>query len=215
MDKRGRVLRGKEAHEEGFVLRVPTRLDEARAGRGDVQHLLAEVEELSTQMETVKAEHEETLSTSLHALENEWRQKLEALSHSLGRLVQSFTDERTEYFRALERFAFEVAMTTTKRVLKDECHTNPRIVLTAVRDQLHRLHETERVELVLNPADYELIQNLDLTQEFGGAEERITMRSSQEVGRGRGQIRSDMGTLKIGALDQVKVIEENIKEMTR
>ncbi|NNE07841.1 MAG: hypothetical protein HKN20_04685, partial [Gemmatimonadetes bacterium] len=63
--------------------------------------------------------------------------------------------------------------------------------------------------------DYELIKDLDLTEEFGGAEERITMRSSQEVRRGRGQIRSDMGTLKIGALDQMKVIEENIKEMTR
>lgn len=129
---------------------------------------------------------------------------LEALS--AVRALEAGTTER------VERHAVELALQVAERVVAGTIAVAPERLLDAVRGALRTLVERERVTLLVNPEDLDLMRTAvaDVAGSLGGIE-HIDVQEERRVGRGGAIVRTSLGEVDASVeakLERVRSVVE-------
>ncbi len=136
--------------------------------------------------------------------QQEGREHLEpviaAMIESLGGIEQ----QRDEVSAAVEEAAVELALKIAEQILAGQLEAEPAVVVDIVRGALRRLVDRERVTVLVNPDDLELLREMTptLVAELGGIE-HCEVQAERRVARGGAIVRTAEG--EIDATIQTKL----------
>ena len=120
-----------------------------------------------------------------------------ALEPALAALTQALADVREQQVVAAERLEAAPSSSASRwprRSLAGALAVEPERVLEAVRGALRGIVERERVTVLVNPDDLELVREAmdDLRASLGGIE-HCEVQAERRVGRGGGVVRTPEG----------------------
>ncbi|MFL5826709.1 MAG: FliH/SctL family protein [Thermoleophilaceae bacterium] len=122
------------------------------------------------------------------------REECEPLAAALGEAVREAAALRTEAADAAERRAVELALQIAEKAVAGAIEVEPERVIDAVRGALRCLVERERVTVLVNTLDLELVREAvdSLRSQLGGME-HIEVQEERRVARGGAKVRSQAG----------------------
>ena len=143
----------------------------------------------------------------LEAAARELAPAAEALAGALAAL----TSERERYADMLEREAVDLALQIAEKVLCGALDVQPERVVDVVRGALRRVVERERVTVLVNPDDLELVRAASgsLTGALGGIE-RLEIQEERRVPRGGAVLRTAAGEIDARVMEQLERAREVI-----
>lgn len=132
------------------------------------------------------------------------REQLEPVIAAMIEALAGIEQERDEVSAAVEQAAVELALKIAEQVLAGQLEADPTVVVDIVRGALRRLVDRERVTVLVNPEDLELLREMapTLVAELGGIE-HCEVQSERRVGRGGAIVRTAEG--EIDATIQTKL----------
>lgn len=162
---------------------------------------LAPVDQAAAVMDVLAEARAEADQIRRQALEEGYaagrHEALEALAPALAALA-SATDEvraaQAETAAELERRAVELGMALAQKVLAGALSVEPERVLDSVQGSLRGIVERERVIVMVNPDDLEIVQGAaeELKATLGGIEHCV-IEAERRVGRGGCIVRTPVG----------------------
>lgn len=140
------------------------------------------------------------------------RLELQPAAQALAAALAEVTEERRRSTDVLEREAVELALQLAEKVLCGALEAQPERVLDVVRGSLRRVVDRERVTVLVNPDDVELVRDAagSLTGALGGME-RLEIHGERRVSRGGCVLRTADGEIdaRIGEqLDRARELME-------
>jgi len=124
--------------------------------------------------------------------------------------------ERARLAGAVEPAAVELALKIAEQALAASVAVRPEVVVEVVRGALRRLAERERVTILVNPEDLELVRTASATlaAELGGIE-HCDVQAERRVGRGGAIVRTVEGevdaTLATKLAKAREVLEDELR----
>lgn len=158
--------------------------------------------------EAVRAEaREQGRREGLDAAARELAPAAEALAAAAAELLR----ERERGADALERQAVELALQIAEKVVCGVLEVQPERVLDVVRGTLRRVVERERVTVLVNPDDLDLVREAagSLTGALGGIE-RLEIQGERRVPRGGAVLRTAAGEVDARVSEQLDRAREVI-----
>lgn len=130
--------------------------------------------------------------------------RLEPLAAALGEALARVEQQRDEVAGHVEHAAVELALKIAEQVLAGQLTADPALVVDIVRGALRRLVDRERVTILVNPDDLELMREAipGLVAELGGIE-HCEVQAERRVARGGAIVRTVEG--EIDATIQTKL----------
>jgi flagellar assembly protein FliH len=118
---------------------------------------------------------------------------------ALGASIQAIDALREQIVTKLERDAAELALRLAEQILASVLSIEPERVIDVARNALRHLSDRQRVTLVVNPADLELVVECvdQLQSELGGIE-HLGVQSDRRVERGGAIARTESGEIDAG-----------------
>jgi flagellar assembly protein FliH len=131
----------------------------------------------------------------------EVRAQLEPASRALAEALEQLRAARLTVTDRLEAHAVELAFMLTEKVLAGALGVQPERVLDVVRGTLRLLADRDRVTIVVNPDDLEIVsEGIDeITGALGGIA-ALDLQGDRRVGRGGAVLRTPVGEID-GTLD--------------
>jgi flagellar assembly protein FliH len=129
---------------------------------------------------------------------------------SIVAAIESFAEERREYFRHVEAEAVKLALAIARKVLHREAQMDPMLLRAVVRSAMDRLEETSKVTLrVPSPeaAGWERV----FTEM--PARERPSVLADPRLQAGECVIESQMGTIELSVETQLEEIERGFFDL--
>jgi flagellar assembly protein FliH len=122
------------------------------------------------------------------------RAELEPAAQALHAALAAAHEERERAAEAAERQAVELALQIAEKVLGAAVEARPERVLDVVRGALRLLVERERVVVLVNPGDLELVRGAaeELQRSLGGIE-HLDVQEERRVARGGAILRTAVG----------------------
>jgi flagellar biosynthesis/type III secretory pathway protein FliH len=122
-----------------------------------------------------------------------------ALEPALAALTQAVADvhaQQAEAAERLERRAVELGLALAKKILAGTLEVEPERVLEAVTGALRGIVERERVTVLVNPDDLEIVREAmdNLKASLGGIE-HCEVQAERRVGRGGCIVRTPVGDI--------------------
>jgi flagellar assembly protein FliH len=157
-------------------------------------------------------------ATRAEAREQGHREGLEAAARKLGpaaealaAALEELARERERCAEVLERQAVDLALQIAEKVVCGTLEVEPQRVLDVVRGALRRLVERERVAVLVNPEDLELVRAASgsLTGALGGIE-RLEIQEERRVPRGGAVLRTTAGEIDARVAEQLDRAREVI-----
>jgi flagellar assembly protein FliH len=113
---------------------------------------------------------------------------------ALQAAAQGVADERERISTAVEASAVELALRIAEQAIGASVEVRPEAVVDVVRGALRRLVERERVTILVNPEDLDLVRSASdrLMAELGGME-HCDVQAERRVGRGGAIVRTVEG----------------------
>ncbi len=113
------------------------------------------------------------------------RLELQPAAQALAAALDEVAEERRRSTDVLEREAVELALQLAEKVICGALEVQPERVLDVVRGALRRVVDRERVTVLVNPGDLELVRDAagSLTGALGGME-RLEIQEERRVPRG-------------------------------
>jgi flagellar assembly protein FliH len=141
----------------------------------------------------------------LEAAARELAPAAEALAAALEELVR----ERERCAEVLERQAVDLALQLAEKVICGALDAEPERVVDVVRGALRRLVERERVTVLVNPEDLELVREASgsLSGALGGIE-RLEIQEERRVPRGGAVLRTAAGEIDARVAEQLERARE-------
>lgn len=141
----------------------------------------------------------------LEAAARELAPAAEALAGALEELVR----ERERCAEVLERQAVDLALQLAEKVICGALDVEPERVVDVVRGALRRLLERERVTVLVNPEDLELVRAASgsLSGALGGIE-RLEIQEERRVPRGGAVLRTAAGEIDARVAEQLERARE-------
>lgn len=124
------------------------------------------------------------------------RRELEPAAQALAAALEEVAEERRRSTDVLEREAVELALQLAEKVICGALEVQPERVLDVVRGALRRVVDRERVTVLVNPGDLELVRDAagSLTGALGGME-RLEIQEERRVPRGGCVLRTADGEI--------------------
>jgi flagellar assembly protein FliH len=171
----------------------PRRLsaDGARAEAAEIlDEARAEAERIRS--EALRAGHEEGYAAGMAAAREELRPGAEALASAVTQAAAL----RVEAAEAVEREAAELAVQLAEKIVASALDLQPEHVLDVVRGALRCLVERERVTILVNTMDLDLVRDSigDICGTLGGIE-HVEVQEERRVMRGGAVVRSSAGEI--------------------
>lgn len=140
------------------------------------------------------------------------RRELEPALRALGAALEEMTRERERSVEALEREAVELALQIAEKVLAGALAVQPERVVAVVQGTLRRIVERERVTVLVNPDDLELVRGAagSLTGALGGIE-RLEIQGERRVARGGALLRTADGEIDARVAQQLERVRELVE----
>ena len=177
-------------------------------------------ETIATVRAAVQAESARAAEAArVDAREQGRREGLEAVSRELAPAAEALAaareelaQERERCAEALEREAVELALQIAEKVLSGVLEVQPERVLDVVRGSLRRVVERERVTVLVNPDDLELVRasSASLTGALGGID-RLEIQEERRVPRGGALLRTAAGEIDARVAEQLERVREVIQ----
>jgi flagellar biosynthesis/type III secretory pathway protein FliH len=124
---------------------------------------------------------------------------LAALEPALAALTQAIEDVRAQQAEAaveLERRAVELGLGLARKVVAGALEADPDKVVEVVTGALRGIVERERVIVLVNPADLEIVREaMDGIRDSLGGMEHCVVEAERRVGRGGCVVRTPVGDL--------------------
>jgi flagellar assembly protein FliH len=113
---------------------------------------------------------------------------------ALQAAAQSVADQRANVSAAVESAAVELALRIAEQAIGASVAVRPEAVVDVVRGALRRLVERDRVTILVNPEDLDLVRSASdaLMAELGGIE-HCDVQAERRVGRGGAIVRTVEG----------------------
>ena len=118
---------------------------------------------------------------------------------ALGASIQAIDALHDQIVTRLEHDAAELALRLAEKILASVLSIEPERVIDVARNALRHLSDRQRVTLVVNPADLELVVECvdQLQSELGGIE-HLGVQSDRRVERGGAIARTESGEIDAG-----------------
>lgn len=135
---------------------------------------------------------------------------------ALQAAAEAIAAERERVAAAVEPAAVELALRIAEQALGAAVAAKPDVVVDVVRGALRRLAERDRVTILVNPEDLELVRDASegLAAELGGIE-HCDVQAERRVGRGGAIVRTVEGevdaTLATKLAAARKVLEDELR----
>jgi flagellar assembly protein FliH len=122
------------------------------------------------------------------------RAELEPAAQALHAALAAAHEERERAADAAERQAVELALMIAEKAIAAAVEAEPERVLDVVRGALRLLVDRERVVVLVNPADLELVRGAveELQRSLGGIE-HLDVQEERRVARGGAVLRTAVG----------------------
>jgi flagellar assembly protein FliH len=119
---------------------------------------------------------------------------LEPALAALGQAAAGVEAQRAEIAAALERRAVELGLALAAKVLAGALEVEPERVVESVRGALRGIVERERIIVLVNPEDMEIVREAmdDVRASLGGIE-HCEVQAERRVGRGGCVVRTPVG----------------------
>jgi flagellar biosynthesis/type III secretory pathway protein FliH len=152
-------------------------LDEIAQARAEADELRA-----AAHAEGLAAGHEEALAAASPAV------------HALAAAVAAVHEQGLEAAEQLELRAVELGIAIAEKVLAGAVRAQPELVVEAVRGALRGIVERERIAVLVNPEDLELVRTamVSLRAELGGID-HCDVQAERRVARGGAVVRHAHG----------------------
>ncbi|HET6508860.1 MAG TPA: FliH/SctL family protein [Baekduia sp.] len=135
---------------------------------------------------------------------------------ALQAAVAAVAAERERVVAAVEPAAVDLALRIAEQAIGAAVAAQPEVVVDVVRGALRRLAERDRVTILVNPEDLELVRTASetLVAELGGIE-HCDVQAERRVGRGGAVVRTTEGevdaTLATKLASARKVLEDELR----
>lgn len=160
---------------------------------------------LEAEREAVLAEaRERGHAAGFAAGQQEGREQLEPAIQAVIESLAGIEQQRDDVAAAVEQAAVDLAIKIAEQILAGQLAAEPAVVVDIVRGALRRLVDRERVTVLVNPDDLELLRGVApaLAAELGGIE-HCEVQAERRVGRGGAIVRTAEG--EIDATIQTKL----------
>lgn len=136
--------------------------------------------------------------------QQEGREQLEPVIAAMVEALAGIEQERDDVSAAVEQAAVDLALKIAEQVLAGQLEAQPGVVVDIVRGALRRLVDRERVTVLVNPEDLEMLREVapSLAAELGGIE-HCEVQAERRVARGGAIVRTAEG--EIDATIQTKL----------
>ena len=137
------------------------------------------------------------------------RLELQPAAQALAAALDEVAEERRRSTDVLEREAVELALQLAEKVICGALEVQPERVLDVVRGALRRVVDRERVTVLVNPGDLELVRDAagSLTGALGGME-RLEIQEERRVPRGGCVLRTADGEIDARIGEQLQRARE-------
>ncbi|WCB91372.1 hypothetical protein DSM104299_00043 [Baekduia alba] len=147
---------------------------------------------------------------------------LEAQAHmaagisALQAAAEAVAAERDRVAAGVESAAVELALRIAEQALGAQIAAKPEVVVEVVRGALRRLVERERVTILVNPEDLELVRGASaaLVAELGGIES-CDVQAERRVARGGAVVRTVEGEVDAALTTKLARAREALEEELR
>src|SRR3954452_83144 len=132
---------------------------------------------------------------------------------ALSEAVAALQVEAAAQAERLEVEAVELAIAIAERVIAGQVSVDPELVVEAVRGALRGIPERERITVLVNPDDLELVREASsaLVASLGGIE-HVEVQAERRVGRGGAIVRHPEGDVDATVATKLTKVRELFEE---
>ena len=130
---------------------------------------------------------------------------------AVARALADFACERAAYYQKIEAEAVQLALSIARKVLHREAQADPTLLMGIVRVALEKIEGATGVALAVNPQQAAGWRNY-LTANLG-VEEMPQIVEDATLAAGQCELRTSMGTAKLGIEVQLKEIEQGLMDL--
>jgi flagellar assembly protein FliH len=144
------------------------------------------------------------------------RAEAEPALHALAAATQALEQARLTMAEALEAQAAELGLRIAEQIVAAELELEPERVIDIARGALRRLAERDRVTIIVNPIDLELLSGSieQLRSELGGIS-HITVHAERRIDRGGAVVRTELGEIDATVTTQLERAREIVAAAIR
>jgi flagellar assembly protein FliH len=188
---------------EGFVFE---QLEPAAAAAGAALESPHDQAELDDIRERARAQaYEEGMSAGLAS----GRAQVDSAAAALGQALTEAQQRLEADAELLEWQAVELAVQLAEKIVAGALEVEPERVLDVIKGGLRRLVERDRVTVLVNPDDLELVRSsLDQVTAALGGIERLEALGERRVGRGGAVLRTPVGEIDAKLESQLGRVRE-------
>jgi flagellar assembly protein FliH len=170
----------------------PPRQRHAAEARAEAEQLLAAA---AAEAEAIRREaRQEGFDQGFQAGMATAREECEPLLNALAEALHDAQDLRAQAADAAEERAVELALQIAEKVVAGALDVQPERVVDVVRGALRCLVERERVTILVNTLDLDLVrESLDSLRSTLGGMENVEVQEERRVPRGGARVRSGSG----------------------
>jgi flagellar assembly protein FliH len=142
--------------------------------------------------------------------ERERRESQERVQQRLAEMLQSFAEERANYFRRVEGEVVQLSLAVARKILEREAALDPTWVAVLVRVALERMQSGSSVRIHVAPAEVERWRQMG---------ENVAARAPWEIVPDIGLaatdciVETEMGKANFGVEAQLRQVEEGFREL--
>jgi flagellar assembly protein FliH len=140
----------------------------------------------------------------------EFAQALQQTRSLIAGAIETFAEERKQYFRGVEAEAVKLALAIARKVLHREAQMDPMLLRAVVRSAMDRLEETSKVVLHVPPPEAPSWERIFAEMPL---QERPQVVADARLSQGGCHIESHMGSIELGVEAQLDEIERGFFDL--
>jgi flagellar assembly protein FliH len=128
----------------------------------------------------------------------------------VSEVLRQFADERSEYFRRVEREVVQLALAITRKILQREADLDPALLSALVRIALDRMQCGSAVRIRVTAGNAELWRGFD---SGNGASQQWEIIPDEALSSDDCIVETDLGTANFGFEVQLRDVEESFEQL--
>lgn len=154
-------------------------------------------------LETFAAETEERFRSQLSETRRECTERI-------VKALRSFDEQRSEYFRSVEREVVQLALAIARKILARETMVDPTLLSALVRIAIDRMQCGSSVKVRIRPEE---IKHWEVLGEETHSGPKFEVIGDSELRQGDCIVETDLGTANFGIEAQLKDVEETFLQL--
>jgi flagellar biosynthesis/type III secretory pathway protein FliH len=157
--------------------------------------------------------YEEGREEAIRELQNSYDDEMKEIRRLMTEFVRSIYDQLEDFKRKNKQFALRMSVAIAAKIVKHEVLLHDDVVLAQIKDALHKILGVEKIKVLVNPQDEELVRvekNSLLTSADSVRE--IVIEPDEKIERGGCVIESMLGNVDARISTQLKNIHDALDE---